>query len=223
MLEIIPIRLSVANCYLLKTGTGCVLVDTGFSWHRRALRRALDGARCNPGNLKLIVITHGDLDHTGNCIWLKKRYGAAVAMHPAEARAVERGNMFLGRKNRPNAIVRSLGPVAGLLFSRRFTPQVLLNDGDDLSAYGLDARILHLPGHSLGSIGVLTAEGQFFCGDLLTTKNGKPAKGQLVDDAPQMDKSIERLKSLRIEMVYPGHGRPFTMAELTEASGRPGQ
>ncbi len=131
MLEVIPIRLSVANCYLLKTGTGYVLVDTGFSWHRRALHRALEDARCNPGDLKLVVITHGDMDHTGNCVWLRKRYGAPVAMHGAEVRAVERGNMFLSRKSRPNPIVRALAPVAARLFSPRFTPQVLLNDGDN--------------------------------------------------------------------------------------------
>ena len=223
MLEVIHIRLSVANCYLLKTGTGYVLVDTGFSWHRRALHRALEDARCNPGDIKLVVITHGDMDHTGNCVWLRKRYGAPVAMHGAEVRAVERGNMFLSRKSRPNPIVRALAPVAARLFSPRFTPQVLLNDGDNLSAYGLDAKVLHLPGHSLGSIGVLTAEGQFFCGDLLTTRDGKPVKGELVDDAAQMDASIERIKSLPIEMLYPGHGRPFAMAELTQASRGPGQ
>ncbi len=221
MPEVTPIRLSIANCYLLKTGTGYILIDTGFSWHRRALRNALRAAGCGAGDLKLIVITHGDLDHTGNCVWLQKRYRAPVGMHPAEAAAAERGNMFLSRKNGPGLFVRALVSFMGLFVFRRFKPQVLLKEGDALSEYGLDARILHLPGHSMGSIGVLTAEGQFFCGDLLATKDGRPIRGALVDDAGEMDASIQRLKNLHIKMVYPGHGRPFTMEELTEDGPRP--
>jgi glyoxylase-like metal-dependent hydrolase (beta-lactamase superfamily II) len=31
-----------------------------------------------------------------------------------------------------------------------------------------------------------------------------------------MNDSIERLKSLNIRKVYPGHGRPFTMEELVQ-------
>ncbi len=222
MPEVTAIRLSIANCYLVKTGTGFILIDTGFSWHRRALQNALRAAGCATGDLKLIVITHGDLDHTGNCVWLQKRYRAPVGMHPAEAESAERGNMFLSRKNGPGLFIRALVSLVGLLFVRRFKPQVLLNEGDVLSAYGLDARILHLPGHSMGSIGVLTAEGQFFCGDLLATKDGRPIKGALVDDAGEMDASIRRLKGLHIKMVYPGHGRPFTMDQLMEDDSRSG-
>ncbi len=135
-------------------------------------------------------------------------------MHQAEAIAIERGNMLLSRRNRPGPVIRALASFGELLFFRRFKPQVLLNEGDDLSGYGLEAKTFHLPGHSLGSIGILTSEGQFFCGDLLATKDGRPIRGELVDDATQMDASIERLKRLPIQMVYPGHGRPFTMAEL---------
>ena len=60
--------------------------------------------------------------------------------------------------------------------SDRFQPDVCLEDGDDLREYGFDAQVLHLPGHSNGSIGVLTAGGDLFCGDLLRNW-GKPAPG----------------------------------------------
>ena len=214
--EITPIRFSMVNGYLLKTGEDFLLVDTGFSWRRGALRDALQRAGCTRGKLKLVVITHSDFDHTGNCAWLRKKYGAAVAIHRAEALAVERGRMLLSRKNQPGPLPRTLIFLMGLLVFRRFRPDLLVADGDDLSRYGLDARVVHVAGHSLGSIGVLTADGDFFCGDLLTTKNGRPVKGALVDDAKEMDASIERLKSMDIKTVYPGHGRPFTMAEYIE-------
>jgi len=44
---------------------------------------------------------------------------------------------------------------------------MFLEEGQPLSDVGLDASVLHLPGHSKGSIGILTASGDLFCGDLL--------------------------------------------------------
>ena len=213
---VVAIRLSMVNCYLLKSSESFVLIDTGFPWQRSKLRNALQQAGCTKANLRLVLVTHSDFDHTGNCAWLRKKYGVPVAMHRAEAAAVEAGRMLQSREHQPGPLARTLIYLVGLLAFRRFKPEVLLSEGDDLSSYGIDARVFHIPGHSTGSIGVLTGDGSFFCGDLLTTKQGKPVKGALVDEANEMDASIERLKSLDIKTVYPGHGRPFTMAEYLQ-------
>ena len=88
-------------------------------------------------------------------------------MHRDDAGMAERGDMFVNRK-RPNLLVRSLVPLfTGFGAAERFTPDLSLADGDDLAQYGLGATILSLPGHSRGSVGVLTAAGELFCGDLL--------------------------------------------------------
>jgi glyoxylase-like metal-dependent hydrolase (beta-lactamase superfamily II) len=41
-----------------------------------------------------------------------------------------------------------------------FSPDVILEDGDALAQYGFDAAVLHLPGHSKGSIGILMPGGE---------------------------------------------------------------
>ncbi len=212
--EIIIIKSSMANCYLLKTGAGLVLIDTGISYSRGVLNKALKKAGCRPGDLKLVLMTHADWDHSGNAAWLRKKYGAPLAIHRDEAGAVESGQMLLNRKSRQRMAFRMLLALSRPLCFRRFRPDVLLTDGDDLSRYGLEGRVIHVPGHSRGSIGVLTAEGDFFCGDLLTNSGG-PRKNDFVDDSVEMDASVEKLKSLNIKTVYPGHGRPFTMEEFT--------
>jgi glyoxylase-like metal-dependent hydrolase (beta-lactamase superfamily II) len=38
----------------------------------------------------------------------------------------------------------------------KFKPDLYLTDGQNMNAYGLDAQILHIPGHTKGSIGILT-------------------------------------------------------------------
>ena len=207
---LLPFHLSLVNCYLIDTGSGHVLIDTGSSNRRADLERELEGAGCKPGSLKLIVLTHGDFDHTGNAAYLRGKLGAKTAMHREDAGMIERGDMFFNRK-RPNALIRALLPlVFGLGKSDRFKPDVYLEDGYDLSPYGFEARVLHIPGHSKGSIGVLTARGDLFCGDLLEN-TAKPALNAIMDDLTAANTSVARLRGMSIATVYPGHGKPFAM------------
>ena len=131
-------------------------------------------------------------------------------MHRGDAGMAEHGDMFSNRSS-GNAILRLLAPLF-FQFPRanRFEPDVYVKDGDDLSEYGLQARVLSIPGHSAGSIGLLTAEGDLFCGDLLENA-GKPATNSIMDDPAACASSLEKLRALEIETVYPGHGQPFAL------------
>ena len=212
----LPMRMGWVNPYLLRAADGFVLVDTGGANARRALLRALGEAGCGPGSLRLVLLTHGDLDHTGSAAYLRVAFGAPVAMHREDAAMGERGDMFANRK-RPNALVRALVPLlTGFGKPERFTPDLCVDEGKDLSRYGLEATVLWLPGHSRGSIGVLTAGGALFCGDLLENTKG-PALNSLMDDRAAGQASVERLRTMAIRMIYPGHGDPFGMEALARA------
>jgi glyoxylase-like metal-dependent hydrolase (beta-lactamase superfamily II) len=203
------------NCYLIKTDTGFILIDTGRASKRTKLEKELESAGCQPGNLKLIVLTHGDFDHTGNAAYLRKKFGTRIAMHYDDSGMAERGDMFWNRKN-PNVLIRIMFDLFfGLRKSDRFKPDLYIEDGYDLSGYEFGAKVLHLPGHSKGSIGILTADGNLFCGDLFMNMN-QPAPTSLVDDLAELNSSIGKLKSLKINTVYPGHGKSFSMSSFTQ-------
>jgi hydroxyacylglutathione hydrolase len=206
----LPYRLGSVNCYLVDTDAGFVLIDTGSSNKRAELVEELESAGCQPGDLDLIVLTHGDFDHTGNCAFLRDEFGTRAAMHRDDSGMVERGDMFSNRES-GNPLLRLMVPI---LFrfakSDRFKPDLYIEEGDDLSEYGFDARVLHLAGHSRGSIGILTADGDLFCGDLLDNTD-QPVLNSIMDDVATAKASVEKLRGLEIHTVYPGHGRPFPM------------
>jgi len=217
--EVIPIKLALpyrtgsVNCYLVKTDTGFILVDTGSSNKCMELESKLKQFGCNSGNLHLIILTHGDFDHTGNAAYIRKNFNTKIAMHAEDSQMVERGNMFLNRKKGnffQNWIVKTL---FGFGKSQRFKPDLEITDGFDLTEYGLKAKVIYIPGHSKGSIGILTADGKLICGDLLenTEKIDNPKINSLMDDLKTASKSIEMLKNIKVDIVYPGHGKPFTM------------
>jgi len=215
----LPFRLGDVNCYLIQTGDGFVLIDTGPSQKRAELDAALASAGCTPGALSLIVLTHGDFDHTGNAAYLREKYGAPLAMHPGDLDMLARGNMFANRKSPwlvsllAPLLVLLVGPLMGFGRTERCTPSLTLDDGDELAAYGLEGRVLALGGHSAGSLGVLVEGGAFFCGDLLANRD-QPALNELMPDPETAQSTLERLKALSIQTVYPGHGLPFQFDEL---------
>ena len=77
----------------------------------------------------------------------------------------------------------------------------------------MDAHVLQIPGHSKGSTGLLTETGDLICGDLFENMK-KPEFNSIMDDKAAAKTSVEKLKSLKINTVYPGHGKVFIMKEL---------
>ena len=212
----LPLNMGSVNSYLIQNDTNFILVDTGFSKNRSQLDQQLAEAGCQPGDLRLVILTHGDFDHTGNAAYLRQKYGAKIAMHPDDWGMLEKADMFWNRK-KGNALLRWLAPrLIGFGSAERCTPDIAAQDGYDLSEFGIDARVVSIPGHSKGSISVLTTEGELFCGDLIdNTKT--PALNSIMDDPASGSASLEKLKQLSIKTVYPGHGKPFPMELLTNS------
>lgn len=164
--EIKIIRYSDVNCYLLTTEKGLVLIDTGFSKNRVDIERELESAGCTPETLKLVLLTHGDFDHSGNAAYFREKYSAKIAMHLDDEGMVEKGDLFYNRN--PNFLMRIMGKImlfflkGGLKKDDRFKPDLHIDDGYNLLMFGLDATVIYVPGHSKGSIGILTSIGDFF-------------------------------------------------------------
>jgi glyoxylase-like metal-dependent hydrolase (beta-lactamase superfamily II) len=198
----------------VKTDSGYFLIDTGMTNARSQLTSALEHFCAQPGDLKLILLTHGDFDHTGNARYIRVKFQSRIAMHMGDAGMLENGDMFWNRKLN-NRLLKKLMPVF-IRFGEKeqCSPDLFLEDGASLVEYGLDARVLNTPGHSSGSICILTSAGDLFCGDLFTNSPGKPSLNSMMYDKPAGDASYERLKTFSIKMVYPGHGAPFRWDEL---------
>jgi hydroxyacylglutathione hydrolase len=199
------------NSYLLSEGQRFFLIDTQISFVRRALVRQLEQAGVRPGNLKLILLTHGDVDHASNAAYLRERYHTKIAMHRGDLPMAHGGDLYSTRIRKPNGLMSSMRKLFYIRERNQFEPDILVEDGDDLSPYGLNAKVLYLPGHTKGSIGVLTVEGDLFNGDLWILSEAGP--GFVIDNQEDFAYSLEKLKKLSIRTIYPGHGVPFSPSQ----------
>ena len=204
MTEIKWIKGGTDNSYLVTDGTKAILVDT-------ASRQNLDQviAECDKYEMKLIVLTHVHFDHAENAAELSGRYGIPVAVHRKDE------ELFESYDRQP---MKSSGPVGRVVLGLslkvlRNTPVkrpenlVYVREGDDLGAYGFDAKIIELPGHTLGSVGVDVEGKHLIVGDALDNWI-RPGVAHLFHDRGAARKSAEKIRALGDRTVYYGHGKP---------------
>ena len=181
-----------------------ILVDTAS---RQNLDRVI--AECDKYEMKLIVLTHVHFDHAENAAELSARYGIPVAVHRKD---VELFESFDKQPLKPSGLVGRV--VLGMsLKVLRNTPVarpenlVYVGEGDDLGAYGFDARVIELPGHTLGSIGVDVESRHLIVGDALDNWI-RPGVGHLFYDRDALRKSTEKIRAQGDRTVWYGHGKP---------------
>jgi len=211
------INLGFVNAFLLPAGDGYVLIDTGMDSQWDLLEKELLKAGCLPDKLKLVVITHGDMDHIGNCARLQKKYGAKIAIHPGDRAMAETG---VPQKRKLKSFRMKIFITLDRLTRKRepfetFKPDLRLADGQDLRDYGLSGKVIHIPGHTKGSIAILTEAGGLFAGDTVFNRT-KPEASPFIQDDQELRDSLAKLKGLNARTVYPGHGKPFPFTALAE-------
>lgn len=233
--EIIQIDLDGVNSYLLKVNDAFILVDTGgpllmdkeFSSRCDLLETELEKVGCNSQNLNLIILTHGDIDHVFNAFYIKNKYHAKIAIHKKDAYLVEKPtpNDFMNSLNYRSFIFKVVAKIMNHTFNKiafktisafqTFVPDIHIDEDFNLTDYGFDGKIVHIPGHTKGSIGILTKEHDLIAGDIFVN-NKKPELAPNALDFQMLDTSINYLKSLNINTVYTGHGKSFKFNELTK-------
>jgi len=198
------------NCYLLRGESGTVLIDPGPPGGAAAVAAHAAVAGIGPEDVRLILVTHGHLDHYGCAAEVKTWCGAPVAAQRGEpAFSRDRRNALPPSQTLRGSVIRSI--YLGLSPLARFRPleaDLLIDEGADLSAYGFDGQVLLVPGHSPGSLAVVTAGGDAFVGDLFVNY-AVPSQPIYLSDRQAWERSLERIRELHPQMVYVGHGEPF--------------
>lgn len=203
MEEIKRIRCGNVNCFLLIRGEIAVLVDTARTTHRQTVLDA-----CKPYQVRLILLTHGHVDHVQNAAFLSRTFGCPIAMGEADAELIRDNNL------QPLAARGVLGKVvlsASLKSFREdviepFTPEFFLQEGDSLEAFGFPAKVLSLPGHTKGSLGLDAGEAGVLVGDALMNMF-YPTVSMLWNDRDALLQSAAKLSALGPRTIHFGHGK----------------
>ena len=204
MIEIKRIKGGTDNCYLVTDGGQAILVDTASGQNLDQVM-----AECDKYTLKLIVLTHVHFDHAENAAALSARYGVPVAIHRKDE---ELFDSFDKQPLKSSGLVGCVVLGMSLKVLRNTTVArpdnlIYVEEGDDLNAYGFNAKVIELPGHTLGSIGLDVEGRHLLVGDALDNWI-RPGNGHLFYDKEATRKSAERIRALGDRTIYYGHGKP---------------
>jgi hydroxyacylglutathione hydrolase len=183
-----------ANCFIVggAAGTEGMVIDPGGNSEQ--ILRAIQDSRLN---IKIIVLTHGHSDHIAALYDIQDKTGAGAAIHTEDADFLEGHGSYSSQ--------------FGISYKTPHPPDRLLHEGDAITIGDTGFEVIHTPGHTPGSICLVT-EGIVFTGDTLfyhgigTTLMPGSSRSQLIN-------SIQtRLMVLPDDtVVYPGHGRETTI------------
>lgn len=145
--------------------------------------------------LKLIVSTHRHWDHIGDNAALSEATGADIAAHVLDRHGLEHPQPIMAPFPIPPSV-----------------PAIDLAEGSRIRFGDIDLEVLHTPGHTEGSVCLLSAsERLLFTGDTLFAQ-GWGRTDLPGGDVGQMVESLARLSALPGDLrVKPGHGPESTL------------
>jgi hydroxyacylglutathione hydrolase len=220
--EIVTIPLRLSNVHLIRARIP-VLVDTGTVGDMDDLAAALEARGVATSGIGLVILTHGHADHAGLA---------------ADIQRIGRATVILGAGDVPLAVVghnddlKPTGFAGSVLkpFIRSiytpFTPDIAVSEGDtvDLSPWGIDGKVVAMPGHTPGSIVVLLSDHTAFIGDMIAGGSlggaffpHSPGEHLYQADPVQNRHNIKRLLDLGVQTFYLGHGGPVSRADVIKA------
>lgn len=207
--------------YVLETPLGWIGIDSGypggFSRYRTHFEK-LAPLR----EMKYVFLTHAHNDHAGFLAELLRESGARLV---ASEKSLPR--LAAGRNILPEGtgfISRGARLFSSLTKSGAYPPLVpdgsalVLRDESDqpFLDLGLPIRVVHLPGHTVDSIGLFLEESrELLCGDAASNAFIAPARhAVLIENTAAFCCSWDDILSLNPARIYPAHGNPFGPEDL---------
>ncbi|MFX0048593.1 MAG: MBL fold metallo-hydrolase [Candidatus Hermodarchaeota archaeon] len=183
------------NIYLILGSDKALLIDTGSGLF--PIKPVIDTII---ENRELIVInTHSHFDHRGSNDEFEKVY-----IHENEVRIASLPFDISMLKDSPKKIVKRYSTI-GFVYQPSINVEPL-KDGDRFDLGNISIEVIHTPGHSIGSISLLSTKNELFTGD--TAHYGTmylPRKKEF----HIILKSISRLKEMCeagiVQEIYPSH------------------
>ena len=212
------VQLQWSNVYLLRRGGALAVVDTGSPADRDKLYDALVAAGAHPRDVRVAIVTHAHADHAGQARWLQL-YGARVVLGAGDVAMAAAGENLPLRAT--SLFASAIAPMFMVPFDP-FTPDLAVDKEIDLAPFGFpDVRVIHMPGHTAGSVVVIVGGKEALVGDMIlggwfggALKPHQAGEHYYQADRRANRQNVARVLALGAERFYPGHGGPIPRASV---------
>jgi hydroxyacylglutathione hydrolase len=205
--RVIQILTGRSNVFLLTNGEKSILIDTGPKFMWRSLKKRLKDL--NLTYIDYLILTHSHFDHANNAAGLKEKYKAKVIIHRNEAAYLMSNEVVLppGSNRVTRILINAFGKkLRSKLACVPCQPDILIDDRFNLNDFGLNAYIMHTPGHSCGSVSVIVDNEIALVGDTMFGVFKRSVFPPFVQDNKQLFESWSKLLETDCSLFIPSHG-----------------
>jgi len=202
-----------SHVYLIgdASDSGITLVDAGLMGKGNYKLSAIEAAGIDPASIKRVIMTHTHLDHIG-CLpeILEAIPGAELWVHEEEGNPLEQGDerIVYGMEMFRSMCQSQYGIPDGRF---KFKVHRVLADGDVLELGSSSWQVLHIPGHSPGSIALYDGARKILIpGDTVYADYAIGRFDLHGASGSQLRESLARLAELDVDILLPGHNRILT-------------
>ena len=199
-----------SHAYVLgkPTSEDLSLVDAGLLGKESYKIQSIQEAGIELSSIKRIIMTHTHLDHIG-CLAeiLKQLPWAELWMHRSEADLLEQGDErgVYGMDMFRVLCQLQFGLKAGAF---KFQVNRKLQGGETLNLGNTVWEVVHIPGHSMGSIGLYHRPMKILIpGDVVYSDHAIGRFDLYGADASKLKKSLISLAELEVDILLPGHNQ----------------
>lgn len=188
-----------ANHYVCRSSRP-VLIDSGYADDWDATRRLIEAVGVDPAGVALIINTHTHCDHVGGNRAIQERSGCDIALHPI-------GRHFIATRDDWSTWWRYYDQTAPF-----FTCTHSLADGACIQVGDHEFTVLFTPGHASDGIVLYHPKERLLISSDTLWENDLAVITIRVEGSAavfRLRESLDRLATLDVRRVYPGHGAPF--------------
>ena len=199
-----------AHAYVLgkPSSQNLSLIDAGLVGKGSYKIQSIQKAGVDLSAIKRIIMTHTHLDHIGCLAEISKQIPwAELWVHHLEADLLEQGDerAVYGMDMFRGLCQSQLGLKPGAF---KFRVDRKLQGGETLELGGTVWEVIHIPGHSMGSIGLYHRPLKILIpGDVVYADYAIGRFDLYGANASELKKSLLRLAELEVEILLPGHNR----------------
>ena len=188
-----------------------ILVDTGLQGSLLPITGGLKDLGLTLDHIDTVVITHAHPDHCGGLGELVEGTEIKVTAHRLDADIIS-GTVTPPNPLRNELLAKMAEPVLPKLMGDPVPVDLPLEDGD-IIPFGAEVRVVHLPGHTAGSIALyLPTKRVIIVGDALqyrfSLKLSPPAEG-VTQHPDEALRSLEKLLDLDFDIICFSHFPPM--------------
>lgn len=184
------------------------IVDCGLMEMGPYKMEEIESIGIQKDQIKRVILTHTHIDHIG-CLpeLLKEIPDMEVWVHKDEADMLELGDARIVFGNAMfEQMIRSQDTIPEGFFKTKVSRR--LEGGEILTLGGMKFKVIHVPGHSAGSIGLYNEEHKLFISGDTIYADGAIGRYDLESaDTEKLKASLETIAGMSIDILLPCHNR----------------